>query len=351
MGFDSFGLPAENAAKLNKQNPFLWTESNVEQMKEQLSNMGYNFHWRECTSDPAFYRWTQWLFIQLYNSGLAYQGISQVNWDPVDCTVLADEQVDSEGKSWRSGAPVEKRFHKQWLVKTNAFASELFEGEDILDTGHWSFILATQRWWIKKPNGYLFYLKFNGNQSANQDILQVFTKYPELFRSPKAFIGISKTHWLAARNNVQDINSLVGKVANPFCEGDQKMDIRIVDNALIPKSTQATLLVLREAFEDAPMRQEVVSLAGNMGLGGYFTSDTYRDWLISRQRFWGTPIPIVHCKHCGPVPEKEENLPILLPNLDYGKISDFKSSEIASPLKNFAPDDWFVLLLRAVHFH
>lgn len=341
MGFDSFGLPAENAAKLNNQNPFLWTKSNVEQMKGQLSNMGYHFHWREITSDPSYYRWTQWLFIQLFKSGLAYQGISQVNWDPVDCTVLADEQVDSEGKSWRSGAPVEKRFHKQWLIKTNAFADDLFKGEDILDTGHWSFILATQRWWIKKANGYLFYLQFNGNSDqsgmSQSDVLQVFTKYPELFHSPKAFIGISQSHWLA---NGRDVNTLVGRMVNPFVDGDREMDIRVVESNLVPKSTQATLLVLRESFEDENTRKEIVSLAKSMGLGGYFTSDTYRDWLISRQRFWGTPIPIVHCKQCGPVPEKEDRLPIVLPDIDYSRISHFKSDDIASPLKHFASDEW-----------
>lgn len=337
MGFDSFGLPAENAAKQNKQNPFLWTESNVRQMKDQLTNMGYHFHWRECTSDPSYYRWTQWLFIQLYKSGLAYQGISQVNWDPIDCTVLADEQVDSEGKSWRSGAEVVKRFHKQWLIKTNAFANDLYVGEDILDTGHWSFILAHQRWWIKKPDGYLFYLPMNGShieQGAN--VLQVFTAYPELFRSPKAFIGVSKNHWLA---NGKDINSLVGKLTNPFIENHQ-IDIRVVDSAQTPKSTQAGLFVLREAFTDEVAREEIVSMSKSKGLGGYFTSSTYRDWLISRQRYWGTPIPIVHCPKCGTVPEKEENLPILLPNISHDKISDYKSSEIASPLKQFSPQEW-----------
>lgn len=342
MGFDSFGLPAENAAKLHNQSPFRWTESNVEQMKGQLANMGYHFHWREITSDPAFYRWTQWLFIQLFKAGLAYQGVSQVNWDPVDCTVLADEQVDAEGRSWRSGAPVEKRFHKQWLVKTNAFADDLFKGEDILDTGHWSFILATQRWWIKKANGYLFYLQFSGDGGGSEtkcQVLQVFTKHPELFHSPKAFIGISQSHWLAGG---RPVNSLVGQIANPFVEGDRPLlDIRVVDSGLVPKSTQATLLVLREAFEDEPTRREVVSLARSMGLGGYFTSDTYRDWLISRQRFWGTPIPIVHCRQCGPVPEREERLPVVLPHIaDYSRIAEYRSADIASPLKHFAPEEW-----------
>lgn len=332
MGFDSFGLPAENAAKSNNQDPFLWTRMNVEQMKQQFNNMNYHFHWRECTSDQSYYRWTQWLFIELYKSGLAYQGVSQVNWDPIDCTVLADEQVDEHGNSWRSGAKVEKRYHKQWLIKTNAFADELYRGEDILDTGHWSMILAHQRWWIKKPNGYLFYFKLNQNNQT----LQVFTKYPELFKSPRAFIGISKSHWLA---NGGDDNSLVGKVCNPFCE-NQLIDIRIISSVSMPRSTQATLLVLRESFEDENIRKEIIKQSEKLGVGGYRTSDTYRDWLISRQRFWGTPIPIIHCPNCGPIPEDHDNLPVTLPSIEYEKISSFKSQQIASPLQHLAPDQW-----------
>ncbi|CAG2162319.1 unnamed protein product [Oppiella nova] len=115
MGFDSFGLPAENAAKMHSIAANVWTESNINQMRDQLNEMGFQFNWRESTSDESFYKWTQWLFIQLYKSGLAYKGMGFVNWDPIDATVLADEQVDSEGRSWRSGAKVEKRCHKQWL--------------------------------------------------------------------------------------------------------------------------------------------------------------------------------------------------------------------------------------------
>lgn len=336
MGFDSFGLPAENAAKLHNQDPFLWTQMNIEQMKSQLSNALYHFNWRESTSDPSYYRWTQWLFIQLFKSGLAYRGISQVNWDPIDCTVLADEQVDSEGKSWRSGAQVEKKFHKQWSIKTNAFANQLYIGEDIIDTGHWSFILAHQRWWIKKPNGYLFYLNLPGVGKSDENVFQVFTQYPELFLSEKAFIAISRNHWLASNKN---LNSVVGQIPNPFLN-NHLMEIRVLENNVIPSSTNATIVVLREAFENEEKRQEIVSMAKSKGLGGYFTSNTYRDWLISRQRFWGTPIPIIHCPECGPVPVPENCLPVELPKIDYTQITSFVSKEISSPLKNFAPHEW-----------
>ncbi|KAH7643548.1 class-I aminoacyl-tRNA synthetase [Dermatophagoides farinae] len=338
MGFDSFGLPAENAARINNQDPFVWTNSNMKQMKSQLKNLGYHFHWRESTSDPSYYRWTQWLFLELFKSGLAYQGISQVNWDPIDCTVLADEQVDSDGKSWRSGAIVEKRFHKQWFIKTNAFAEDLYAGDDIIDTGHWSFILAHQRWWIQKPNGYLFYLTMSENDKSGLDnILQIFTPYPELFCTPKAFIGISKQHWLSYGKKPGEI---VGQIRNPFLKSNEKIDIRLIDDENFPPSTQATLFTARETHPDETKRSEVLNRASSLGLGGYYTSRSYRDWLISRQRFWGTPIPIVHCKNCGPVPVDDQDLPIQLPHIDYSKISSFTSTDISSPLKNFAPNDW-----------
>nr|XP_027204368.1 uncharacterized protein LOC113798081 [Dermatophagoides pteronyssinus] len=336
MGFDSFGLPAENAARINNKNPFVWTISNIEQMKSQLKNLGYHFHWRESTSDPSYYRWTQWLFTELFKSGLAYQGISQVNWDPIDCTVLADEQVDSEGKSWRSGALVEKRFHKQWFIKTNAFANDLYAGEDIIDTGHWNFILAHQRWWIQKPSGYLFYLTMDEDKSGLDNILQIFTPYPELFCTSKTFIGISKQHWLS---NGKKHREIVGQIKNPFLT-DKKMDIRLIEDANFPPSTQATLFIAREMHPDETKRTEVLDRARSIGLGGYYTSRSYRDWLISRQRFWGTPIPIVHCSNCGPVPVDDQDLPIQLPDIEYSKISSYSSNDISSPLKNFAPNDW-----------
>lgn len=336
MGFDSFGLPAENAARINNKDPFIWTSSNIEQMKNQMNNLGYHFHWRENTSDPSYYRWTQWLFIELFKSNLAYQGVSQVNWDPIDCTVLADEQVDSEGKSWRSGALVEKRFHKQWFIKTNAFANDLYLGEDIIDTGHWSFILAHQRWWIKKPNGYLFYLNLTDDKSKFDNQLLIFTPHPELFYYPETFVGISSLHWLSKGKKCGEI---VGKLKNPFRE-NQIMNIQVIDYEHMPNSTQATLMIEKENVFDENKRMEIVNKARLNYLGGYFTSNTYRDWLISRQRFWGTPIPIIHCSNCGPVPVNEQELPVVLPKIDYSKISNYSSNEISSPLKQFAPQEW-----------
>ncbi|XP_054159854.1 leucine--tRNA ligase, mitochondrial-like [Oppia nitens] len=330
MGFDSFGLPAENAAKEHSIEPNVWTKTNINQMRQQLDEMGFQFNWRESTSDDTYYKWTQWLFLQLYKSGLAYKSMGFVNWDPIDKTVLADEQVDSEGKSWRSGAKVEKRFHKQWFIKTNSLVNELYKGSDIENSGHWGQILAYQRNWMKKPNGYLFYLRF----SNSNDIIQVFTRYPELFTSDKAFIAISPKHWLVLNNSY--MNDL--KVLNPFT--NKHMNVQIIDNIQLPESTQATLLVMRETFENNEIRNNILNKSQELGIGGYFTSSTFRDWLISRQRYWGTPIPIVYCKSCGIQPISESELPVRLPSLTSFEMQSTESSDISDPIKNSAPNDW-----------
>ena len=333
MGFDSFGLPAENAAKLHSIEPQIWTKTNINEMQKQFNEIGFQFNWRESTSDPSFYKWTQWLFLQLYKSGLAYKGMGFVNWDPIDKTVLADEQVDSEGNSWRSGAKVEKRFHKQWFIKTNCFANDLYNGFDIENSGHWSQIFSMQRNWLKKPTGYIFYL----NMAQSGDIFQVFTKYPELFFDEKAFIGISSKHWLALSDNISE------KVINPLT--NQLMDIRVVDNQWIPESTQSTVVVMRESFENIELRKTVIKKFRELNAGGYFTSSTYRDWLISRQRYWGTPIPIVYCKSCGVQPVPEDQLPIQLPNLTDSEEPIDDSDDISNPIKKGAPKEWFVFQL------
>jgi leucyl-tRNA synthetase len=136
MGFDSFGLPAENAAKERNLHPAVWTNSNIRTMKQQLDELALQFEWREATSNPSFYKWTQKIFLDLMRAGLAYKSFAQVNWDPVDKTVLADEQVDEEGRSWRSGALVEKRYYRQWFIKVHAFTDAIYKAEDVDDSSH-----------------------------------------------------------------------------------------------------------------------------------------------------------------------------------------------------------------------
>lgn len=130
LGWDSFGLPAENAAMQKQLDPNVWTIRNINIMKDQLNSLGLNFNFREATSDPSFYKWTQWLFLKLFENNLAYKTLSYVNWDPIDCTVLANEQIDENGLSWRSGAKVEKRLMKQWFIKTSYLIDKLYRSEE-----------------------------------------------------------------------------------------------------------------------------------------------------------------------------------------------------------------------------
>ena len=174
MGWDAFGLPAENAAIKNKVAPAKWTYQNIEQMKDQLRALGLGYDWdRElATCDPDYYRWEQWFFTQLFEKGLVYKKMATVNWDPVDQTVLANEQV-VDGRGWRSGAVVERRAIPQWFVKITAYADELLADLDKLE--HWPKEVKTmQRNWIGRSEGVQ--LKFSLTQSiAGLDELEVYT--------------------------------------------------------------------------------------------------------------------------------------------------------------------------------
>lgn len=164
MGWDAFGLPAENAA-LQRQIPAdEWTKQNIQHMKDQLDTLGCSFDW-ECelaTCNPDYYKWTQKLFLMLHEDGLVYQKEAVVNWDPVDKTVLADEQVDGAGCSWRSGAKVEKKLLRQWFVKTTKFAKNLLDGLDDPTLEEWRDIIKLQKHWIGECDGYNFKLIVEG---------------------------------------------------------------------------------------------------------------------------------------------------------------------------------------------
>jgi leucyl-tRNA synthetase len=155
MGWDAFGLPAENAAMERGVSPADWTRDNIARMREQLLELGCSFDWsRELTTcHPSYYRWTQDIFLRLHRAGLVYRAESIVNWDPVDQTVLANEQVDGEGRSWRSGALVEKRPLEQWFFRTTALAESLYEGLDDPSLVNWRDVTAAQRNWLGPPSG------------------------------------------------------------------------------------------------------------------------------------------------------------------------------------------------------
>lgn len=347
MGFDSFGLPAENAARERGLDPAKWTNSNIRTMKQQLDDLALQFDWREATSNPSYYRWTQHLFLKLMDAGLAYKSYAKVNWDPIDKTVLADEQVDEEGRSWRSGALVERRHLRQWFVKVNAFANDIYVAKDV-DPGSWKDIIAIQRHWVGKPSGWIFYAPVQPTGSSVKDLLPIFTKQPELFLHRNVQLVISSDHWLESVYRVSEI----GHIRNPFT-GD-KLPVRLTDRPdVLPKNSNATLMdrsqsldvLLEDSIEskDKLRRDQVILQAKLNGVGGYFTSDSYRDWLISRQRFWGTPIPAVYCEKCGQTGVPEEKLPVTLPaikNLDQRKEIQSNVDCISSPLELLAPDEW-----------
>lgn len=344
MGFDSFGLPAENAARDRGLNPAKWTTSNIRVMKQQLDDLALQFDWREATSNPSFYKWTQELFLRLMDSGLVYKSFAQVNWDPIDKTVLAHEQVDDEGRSWRSGALVEKRNLQQWFIKVHAFINDIYEAKDV-DVESWGDILAIQRHWTGKPCGWLFYLPISSSYQNSFEVLPVFTKMPELFISPGTRLLISRDHWLETVYNI----SQKGFIQNPLT-GD-KLEIEFTDDVEdLPASSKATLtssdhsVDANEHLHENLNRQQVLLKAKLIGLGGYYTSANYRDWLISRQRYWGTPIPVIHCNNCGYMGVERESLPVRLPSIEnlknkpVDKSTD--NSQISSPIKELAPADW-----------
>ena len=206
MGWDAFGLPAENAAIKMDIKPQDWTSSNTAKMREQLDSCGFHFDWdREIsTCDPSYYKWTQWLFLKMYDAGLAYQEEAMVNWDPIDQTVLADEQVDVEGRSWRSGAKVEKRPLKQWFLRTTEYSKDLYDGLDDPTLKDWRDIIKIQRNWIGECNGVKFRFKLDVAVTDSEVAAQsqpefrhisVWTAVPEMVLGV-GFIGISPDHIL-----------------------------------------------------------------------------------------------------------------------------------------------------------
>lgn len=347
MGFDSFGLPAENAAKERGLNPAVWTNSNIRVMKKQLDDLAIQFDWREATSNPNFYKWTQDIFLKLMDAGLVYKSFAQVNWDPIDETVLADEQVDENGCSWRSGAKIEKRNYRQWFIKVNAFTNDIYQAENV-DRASWQDIIAIQRNWIGKPCGWLFYIPVLNPESRSPDILPIFTKNPELFTSLDTELLLSNDHWLKQTHDISEDYF----IENPFT--GHRMKISLTDSIeILPSSTNATLIAPHCSQESGESngdqtinREQVLLMAKLKNLGGYYTSDKYRDWLISRQRFWGTPIPVVNCSKCGLEAVPRESLPVRLPEVQNlagtsssGTVSA-DESHVVSPIEKLAPNDW-----------
>ena len=387
MGWDAFGLPAENAAIERGVDPGAWTDRNIASMRAQLQRLGLSIDWdrEEATCHSAYYRWTQWLFLELLQAGLAYQKDATVNWDPVDQTVLANEQVDSEGRSWRSGALVQKRKLRQWFLKITAYADQLLD--DLPKLEGWPERVRTmQANWIGRSSGAeLSFPVIDDDGRETGDTITVFTTRPDTLFGV-SYVVLAPEHPLVARLTaseqaipVEAFCDLVSRqseqertaedrpkrgvplgawVRNPA--SGERIPLWIADYVLADYGTGAVMGVpahdLRDfAFArhyDLPVRRVILpegseeqSLEGVAwtepgvlihsgrfdglsssqaktaiaaaaeaeGWGRARTTYRLRDWLISRQRYWGCPIPVIHCESCGVVPVPAEQLPVELP--------------------------------------
>ncbi|HEX8585917.1 MAG TPA: leucine--tRNA ligase [Allosphingosinicella sp.] len=384
MGWDAFGMPAENAAMEKKVHPGAWTRSNIETMKGQLKRIGFALDWsREvATCEPDYYGHEQALFLDLFEAGLVYRKQSEVNWDPVDMTVLANEQV-IDGRGWRSGALVERRKLSQWFLKITDFADELLDGLGELD--QWpDKVRLMQENWIGKSQGLRFRFDLVA-PLAEIGSFEVFTTRPDTIFGA-SFAAIAADHPIAqaladgnpaaaafieeckrggttaaeletAEKKGFDTGLCVRHPLDPACElplyianfvlmdygtgaifGCPAHDQRDLDFArkyglpvsrvVAPTPEEAADPIGNEAYT-GPGRlvnsrfldgltaqdgiREVISRAEADGWGEGTTVWRLRDWGVSRQRYWGTPIPIIHCDACGAVPVPREQLPVVLP--------------------------------------
>ena len=345
MGFDSFGLPAENAAIKQQIDPEAWTLSNVKSMEEQLKSLGFSYDWsREVvTCVPEYYRWNQWIFLKLYEKGLIYRKNGFVNWDPVDQTVLANEQV-IQGRGWRSGAEVEQREIVQWYIRITDYAEELLQDLDTLT--EWPESVKTmQRNWIGKSTGLSIKFPIVGSDET----IEVYTTRPDTVygitylalapEHPKVtewadadittFVEASKK--ISKIDRGDDSKLKTGKflgqyVTSPFT-GEQ-IPVWTADYVLMDYGTGAVMAVPAHDERDAvfaktyqlPVKQmecaskeDIIDLVESNGWGKKTINYRLRDWLISRQRYWGTPIPMLYDEAGEIVPESLDHLPVLLP--------------------------------------
>ena len=387
MGWDAFGLPAENAAIERGVDPGDWTDRNIASMREQLKQLGLSIDWNRevatCHSD--YYRWTQWLFLQFLDAGLAYQKDATVNWDPVDQTVLANEQVDSEGRSWRSGALVEKRKLRQWFLKITAYADQLLD--DLPKLEGWPERVRTmQANWIGRSTGAeLSFEVVNAAGEASRERITVFTTRPDTIYGA-SYVVLAPEHPLVAKLTtaehqvqVEAFCDLVSRQSEQERTAEDKpkrgvpigaqvrnpangelIPLWIADYVLadygtgavmgVPAHDQRDFLFARQyelpvkqviipegsdehAFEGGAWTEAgvlihsgrfdgmastkakvaITAAAEEQGWGQGRVQFRLRDWLISRQRYWGCPIPVIHCDSCGVVPVPAEQLPVELP--------------------------------------
>ena len=386
MGWDAFGLPAENAARENKVHPAPWTEQNIATMRKQLKAMGLSYDWsREiATCDPDYYRHEQKMFLDFLEQGLVYRKESWVNWDPVENTVLANEQV-IDGKGWRSDANVENRFLSQWFMNITAFSEELLQDLETLDRWPGRVRLMQEKWIGRSDGAYMFF-DFDGRNGGQGGRLEVFTTRPDTIFGA-SFCAIAANHPLSQDLSEDDANlrafitecgsagtseaaietaEKVGydtgiQVRHPFddkrtlplyvanfvlmeygtgaifgCPAHDQRDLEFarkygldVIPVVAPQETDAESFVIGdEAFTDDGVlinsafldglgveeaKSAIIKRLDAADAGRPGVNYRLRDWGISRQRYWGCPIPVIHCVDCGIVPVPEGDLPVVLP--------------------------------------
>lgn len=393
MGWDAFGLPAENAAVERGVNPEDWTKINIQKMKDQMVLMNTDFDWTKelATCDPNYYKWTQKIFLELHKHGLAYRKKAEINWDPIDNTVLANEQVDSEGRSWRSGAIVEKRLLEQWFLGITKYAGDLNKDLDLLQ--HWpSKVRAMQKNWIGESKGSQIQFPVSSKSGIELPMkeLDAFTTRAEtIFSVQYVAIGFDHpiTQMIAKSNeklrefidrlnkqgeeaqkskegflldDIFAINPLDSNIQLPILVapyvistygsgsvmGCPAHDIRDFEFWIQNMGSEAAIIHTvspkkssNEPADNEPFilkdgvmninsrflqglsardaRHKVTEELKLISKGSFKTNYRLRDWLISRQRYWGAPIPMIHCESCGIVPVPDEDLPVKLPHLNY----------------------------------
>ncbi|MDA0902354.1 MAG: leucine--tRNA ligase [Proteobacteria bacterium] len=381
IGFDAFGLPAENAALQHGVAPNSWTYENIENMKKELKMIGLSYDWKRefATCDVDYYKHEQKIFLDFYKNGLAYQKESYVNWDPVDQTVLANEQV-IDGKGWRSGATVEKKRLKQWFLKVSEFSEELLSELSNLE-GWDKRVLTMQEKWIGKSEGAL--INFKVKNSADDQTVQVYTTRPDTIFGA-SFVGIAANHPLASQLGEKDakIADFIAecnktavdeqtietmekkgidtglKVAHPFddsielpiyianfilmdygtgavfaCPAHDQRDFEFATKYKLPITQVVSkdgkeLAELKEAYTESGIainsqflnglntkeaKAKIIDMLEEQGIGERKINYRLRDWGVSRQRYWGCPIPILYLEDGTVVPVPEEDLPVKLP--------------------------------------
>lgn len=369
IGFDAFGLPAENAAIKNQVNPRDWTQSNISYMTKQLSSMGATFDWSRAVSsiDPEYYRWTQWLFIKFYEKGLAYRAKTSVNWCPKDKTVLANEQVVN-GCCERCDTPVIQKELVQWMLKIIEYADRLID--EMVDLNWPETIKTAQRNWIGRSNG----AEINFLLPNSKETIKVFTTRADTLYGV-TYVVLAPEHPLITKLTTNEyldrVNKYLEEVSkkseherinaekektgvplgtyaiNPV--NQEKIPIWVADYVVARYGTGAVMAVPAHDERDSKFaqkynlpvsevispieevlinsdnfsglstdeaRERIVESLANRKLASKKTNYKLHDWVLSRQRYWGTPIPMVHCQKCGYQPVPEKDLPVELPKLD-----------------------------------